>query len=58
MKNVDIALSYKELFILDHALNHYMNRPLASQADINDESELLDRLNDGLRKLKGNKVGK
>lgn len=58
MKHVNIALSYKELFILDHALNHYMSRTLATQSDINDESELLNRLNDGIKALKWKKLRK
>lgn len=53
MKTVRVELGYKQLMILDHALNYYINRPHATQRDVNDENDLLDRINDNIKILKG-----
>ena len=55
MKTLRVELGYKQLMILDHALNYYINRPHATQSDVNDENELLNRVNDNIKILKGRK---
>lgn len=53
MKTVKMELSYKELMILDHAINNYINRPHATQSDVREENTLLDRVNDNIKTFKG-----
>lgn len=52
MNKVTIELSRKELFILDHALRYRLKRVDALQREQQEENELLDKVNSGIKKLK------
>lgn len=51
-KLVSLELSLKDLFILDHALNAYVDRECATDKDRFEENQLLDRINDGIKASK------
>lgn len=52
MKFVKMKLNFKELMILDHALNSYLNREYSTQIEINEENKLLDRINNNIKCIK------
>lgn len=45
-------LTYKELFMLEHALKSYIDRKCATDKDRVDENALLDRVNNNIRCIK------
>lgn len=47
-----MKLSYKELMILDHAIRLYLNRCKATDKDLKEENELLDRVNNNIKCIK------
>ena len=51
MEQVILELSKKELFILDHALRYRLKRVNAKEWEQKEENELLDKVNNGIRKL-------
>ena len=51
-----MQLRYKELMMLDHALNYYINRPGVTEQDAREENKLLDRVNDNIKIVKYRRV--
>lgn len=51
-KFVRMKLNFKELFILEHALRTHINRECATDKDIVEENQLLDRVNNNIRCIK------
>ena len=51
MDKVTMELSRKELFILDHALRYRIKRVNALERELQEENELLDKVNSGIKKL-------
>ena len=52
MKSVSMKLSFKELFILEHALREYVKRDCITDKDAFDENRLLDRINNNIKCIK------
>lgn len=53
MKTVNIRLSIKDLFILDHAIQDRLGRSNISDADLYCENNLLDRVNSKIKEARG-----
>ncbi|WP_170140784.1 hypothetical protein [Oceanobacillus arenosus] len=45
-------MKYKELQIIKHSLQHYMNRPNATDKEIEEERRLLEKVTDKVDELK------
>lgn len=48
----NMKFSIRELFTLDHALRNHLARNEATQQEINQEMDLLDKINDGIREIR------
>ena len=51
-KVVNLQLSIRDLFIIDHALRSHILRPDATAEENKQENELLDLINDGIRRIR------
>lgn len=52
MKKVSLYLNKSELYMLDHALRDRLARKSADEKDVYFENVLLNKVNDGIRKIK------
>lgn len=48
----NMQFSIRDLYILDHALRNYLARNEATQVEISQERDLLDKVNDGIRDIR------